>query len=157
MEEAMLKRHKHDRPAVVLVSRCFIINNGRILAVLRAATDNHLPLQWEAPGGKLDEGQDLHGALKREVMEETGLLVRPIDTIAHFESKVIGGTGRYSGMPYVALFGLATVMGGTLKLSHEHDDSCWCTYAELAGFHLTAETRKAAIVLEHRLKENGVE
>ena len=152
----MPKRPTHDRPAVVLVSRCFVINNGLILAMLRSALDNHLPLRWEAPGGKLDEGQDLHGALEREVLEETGLLIRPIDSIAHFESKVIGGGGKYNGMPYVSLFGLATVTGGELKLSHEHDDSSWCTYKELMELDLTPETQKAAIVLKNRLLEHSV-
>jgi 8-oxo-dGTP diphosphatase len=151
----MSKRLPHDRPAVVLVNRCFIIHEGLILTMLRAAMDNHLPLRWEAPGGKLDEGQDLHGALEREVMEETGLLVRPIDTIAHLESKIIGGRGKYAGMPYVSLFGLATVIGGKLKLSHEHDDARWCTYAEIMELDLTPETQKAAIILENRLKANG--
>lgn len=152
----MPKRTTHDRPAVVLVNRCFVIENGLILGILRSAMDNHLPLRWEVPGGKLDEGQDLEGALEREVLEETGLLVRPIDTIAHFESKVIGGGGKYNGMPYVALFGLTTVIGGELKLSHEHDDSRWCTYSELVGLDLTPETQKAAIVLKKRLLEHGV-
>ncbi len=147
---------EQTRPAVVLVNRCFIIKHDKMLAVQRAAVDSHNPSLWEAPGGKLDEGQDLHGALEREVMEETGLLVRPIDTIAHFESKVIGGGGRYNGMPYVSLFGLATIIGGQLKLSDEHDDYKWCSYVKFMQLKLSPETQKAAIVLEARLKQNGV-
>lgn len=144
------------RPAVVLVNRSLIIDGDKLLAVQRASTDSHNPSLWEAPGGKLDEGQDLHGAIEREVMEETGLLIRPIDSIAHFESQVIGGGGRYNGMPYVVLFGLGTIIGGTLKLSEEHDDYRWCSYTEFMELDLTPETRKAAIVLEDRLKKNGV-
>lgn len=144
------------RPSVVLVNRCFVINEGKMLAIQRASTDSHHPTLWEAPGGKLDEGQDLHGALEREVMEETGLLVRPIDTIAHFESRVIGGGGRYNGMPYVVLFGLSTIIGGELKLSEEHNDHNWCAYDEFMALDLTPETQKASIVLRHRLEEVGV-
>ncbi len=159
----MPKKLRHDRPPVVLVNRSFVIymKYHRILAIKRAATDSHLPGLWECPGGKLDEGQDLHGALEREVMEETGLLVRPIDTIAHYSSKIIGGKNKYTGMPYVSLFGISTVIGGLLedaavKLSHEHDASQWCTYREFMSLDLTPETQNAGIVLAQRLYENGV-
>lgn len=152
----MTQSISHDRPAVVLVNRCFIIKDGLLLAIQRSSQDSHHPSLWEAPGGKLDEGQDLHDALECEVLQETGLLIRPIDTIAHFESKVIGGSGKYNGMPYVVLFGLASVIGGKLKLSHEHDDFSWCTYKGLMVLALTPETQKAAIILESRLKKNGV-
>ncbi len=154
----MPKKVPHNRPAVLLVNRCFVLDFtvGKILAVQRSATDTHHPGLWECPGGKLDEGQDLHGALEREVMEETGFLVRLIDSIAHCESKVIGGKNKYTGMPYVSLFGLASIVGGKLKLSHEHDDAKWCHYDEFMALALTPETQKAAIVLERRLRENGV-
>lgn len=156
MEIEMSQKDNHDRPAVVLVSRCFVIKNNLILAIQRSATDNHNPSLWEVPGGKLDEGQDLHDALNREVLEETGLLIKPVDTIAHFESKVIDGDGRYSGMPYVVLFGLGRVTGGNLKLSDEHDSYQWFRYAQFMRLELTEETRNAARVLRRRLEENGV-
>lgn len=145
-----------DRPAVVLVNRSFIINSGLMLAVQRAHTDSHNPSLWEVPGGKLDEGQDVHGALEREVVEETGLLIRLIDSVAHFESCVIGGGGKYNGMPYVALFGIATVVGGDLTLSDEHAAALWLTYDEFMRQGLTPETKKAGIVLKLRLKDYGV-
>lgn len=140
-----------DRPAVVLVNRCFVLRDGRILAIQRTATDNHGPGLWEVPGGKLDEGQDFLGALEREVLEETGYLVRPINSIVHYDSRVLGGGDKYSGLPYVALFGIGEIIGGNLKLSNEHDDARWCSYDEFMALELTPEVRKAAIVLKDRL------
>lgn len=141
----------NTRPAVVLVNRCFVLKKGRILAIQRTMHDRNNPGLWEAPGGKLDEGQDLDRALEREVMEETGFLIRPIDSLAHFESRVLGGNDPYSGMPYVVLFGIAEILGGEQKISNEHDDARWCSYKELLDLELTPETRKAAIVLKKRL------
>lgn len=146
----------NPRPRTIIVSRCFIIRDGKLLAIQRATTDQHNPSLWEVPGGKLDEGQSLDHALEREAIEETGFLVRPIDTTAHFESKVLGKNSIYCGMPYVALFSLCTIVGGTLKLSNEHKAFKWCTYDELMELNLTPETRKASIVLENNLKKNIV-
>ncbi|MFT7644915.1 MAG: 8-oxo-dGTP diphosphatase [Candidatus Paceibacteria bacterium] len=137
---------------VIVVNRCFTFNeDGLILSIQRAKTDRHNPGLWEVPGGKLEEGQDLHGALEREIIEETGFLIRSIDSLAHFESSVLGSDSNYSGTPYIVLFGLAEIIGGELTLSHEHDDSCWCTYEDFMKFDLTLECRKAAIVLKDRL------
>lgn len=145
-----------NQPKVVLVNRCFILQNGFMLAMQRASVDTHHPSLWEAPGGKLEEGQDLHGALEREVMEETGFLVRPIDSMAHFQSYVIGGGGKYNGLPYVALFSIGEVIGGELTLSHEHDAARWLPYDAFMHLALTPETQKAGIVLRKRLCDNGV-
>lgn len=140
----------HMRPSVVLVSRCFVVKESRIL-VIRRLRAGHDPLLWEVPGGKLDEGQDLRGALEREVMRETGLWVRPVDTITHFESRVLGRGGEYGGMPYVVLFSIAAVVDGELSVGIGHFDSKWCHHAALIKLPLTDETRRAATVLKERL------
>lgn len=147
----------NKRPQVVLVHRSFVINDeGLILAIQRSAQDRNNAGKWEAPGGKLDEGQELDGVLEREGMEETGLLLRPVDTLAHCESKVISeGDSQYAGLPYVVLFGISRVAGGTLQLSSEHDDARWCAYFEFVKLPLTIETRRAATVLESRLRNFG--
>lgn len=141
------------RPKVVLVNRCFLIRKGKLLLVKRSATDTHYPGLWEGPGGKLDEGQDLTHALEREVMEETGLLVSPIHPLVFADSYVIGGEGKYKGLPYVVLFGVMKSKGGTLKLSDEHDESEWVSYKMALDYDLTPEVRKALIALKKPLKK----
>jgi len=137
-----------ERPRVVLVSRCFVRNDsGLLLAIQRAATDNHNPSLWECPGGKLDEGQDLSHAQEREVMEETGYLVEPTHPFVLVDSYVIG-TGAYTGLPYVVLFSITRLVGGKLKLSEEHDDAKWLSYDAWLDLTLTPEVRKAAIRLQ---------
>jgi 8-oxo-dGTP diphosphatase len=59
---------------------------------------------WEPPGGQVENGEDLLTALKREILEESGILVQPgslraiYSNIAHptklmltFEARPIGG------------------------------------------------------------------
>lgn len=47
---------------------------GRVLVIRRALSD-HMGGQWELPSGKVDPGEDLLTALRREILEETGLVV----------------------------------------------------------------------------------
>lgn len=97
-----------ERPQVVLVNRCIIENEGKLLLIKRASDDSYNPGLWEFPGGKLDEGQDLTSALKREVLEETGLRVEPTSPLVYADSFIIE-QGKYHGLPYVVLFGVASV------------------------------------------------
>lgn len=57
-----MKKHIHVVGAV-------IIENGKILCAQRGATKS-LANKWEFPGGKVEEGESLEAALKREIDEE---------------------------------------------------------------------------------------
>ncbi|MFY4775829.1 (deoxy)nucleoside triphosphate pyrophosphohydrolase [Metabacillus sp. RGM 3146] len=46
-----------------------IIENGKILCAQRG-NGKVLPLKWEFPGGKIEEGETLQEALRREIEEE---------------------------------------------------------------------------------------
>ena len=41
---------------------------------------------WSIPGGKVEHGESLMAALKREILEETGVMIRPIGLIDIFEA-----------------------------------------------------------------------
>jgi 8-oxo-dGTP diphosphatase len=141
-----------DRPQILLVNRCFVVNTEKkILLVKRAPDDSFLPGYWECPGGKLDQGQDLHNAREREVLEETGLLVTLTNPLIYADSYIVS-EGKYAGMPYICLYGIAKSLGGKLMLSSEHSDYAWVTYDELLSYELTPEVRKAAIILGNYLK-----
>ena len=46
---------------------------GRILLLRRLAVSSEYAGSWDLPGGAVEEGESLKGALVREVREETGL------------------------------------------------------------------------------------
>jgi 8-oxo-dGTP pyrophosphatase MutT (NUDIX family) len=139
---------KSERPKVVLVNRCLVKNDksDKLLLIQRSKDDSYNSGMWEFPGGKLDIGQDLSHALEREVMEETGILIEPSSRLVFADSYVIGA-GPYSGLTYVVLFGVATAIGGNLKLSNEHDSYVWETYEKALDYELTSESRKALIIM----------
>lgn len=138
---------RRERPRVVLVNRCLVKNDdNKLLIIQRSKNDKHNPMLWEFPGGKLDIGEDLSDALQREVMEETGYKIEPESKLTYVDSYVIS-TGKYTGLPYIVLFGIARVIGGNLELSDEHTASVWVSYNNALDYDLTNESRKALIVL----------
>lgn len=146
-------KERNARPRVVLVNRCIVFNKkGQFLLIQRSLNEYHAAGQWEFPGGKLDEGQDLSQALEREVLEETGLLILPTTRIAFTESSIIP-IGKYKGLPYVVIIGIGKMIGGKFKLSEEHTDFKWVTVKEAYDMPIKDEIRKALIVLSKNFKK----
>jgi 8-oxo-dGTP diphosphatase len=56
----------------ILVTAGIIFENGRVLICQRHHSDPY-GMQWEFPGGKVRDGEDLRGALARELAEELGI------------------------------------------------------------------------------------
>lgn len=60
-------------PAVPCVGAVVLDADGRLL-LIRRGHDPHAGL-WSLPGGRLEPGEDHEDAVRREVLEETGLTV----------------------------------------------------------------------------------
>lgn len=54
------------------VVAALIVDNGRILACQRTR-HQVMPLKWEFPGGKIEDGEQPRDALRRELEEELGI------------------------------------------------------------------------------------
>lgn len=60
------------QPKPILVTAGILISGDRILICQRHHTDRY-GLQWEFPGGKVRDGEDLKAALRRELAEELSI------------------------------------------------------------------------------------
>jgi 8-oxo-dGTP diphosphatase len=142
---------RKSRPQVVLVNRALVLDTEeKILLIQRSKNDMNNPLKWELPGGKLDAGQDISNALEREVLEETGLVVIPIDKTAYWHSEILT-KGRYKGLPYIVLVGITKSLGGNIRLSEEHDDHAWVSKEKIFDYDLVDSTRAALSVLIEKI------
>lgn len=103
-----------------------VVENGRVLLVKRGAEP--LKGQWSLPGGLIELGESLSDAVIREVGEETGLTVEPIeliellDRIHRYEERV-----RYH---YVIADYLCRPLSGELRAASDADAVRWIERAE---------------------------
>jgi 8-oxo-dGTP diphosphatase len=139
-----------NRPRILLVNRAIIKWEDKILFVQRSKNDSFGAGKWEVPGGKMDEGQDISNALNREIMEETNLELAEQDNIVYYQSRIIKD-GKYAGLLYLEIFGIAKPKTNKVSLSEEHDDFKWLRYDEAFNLNLTNDTREALIALEQKI------
>lgn len=123
-----MKREFPDTPVVGVGA--VVVDAGRVLLVRRG----HEPLKghWSLPGGLLELGESLHAGVVREVREETGLEVEPVELIElldriHRESGSEGERIRYH---YVIADYLCGITGGALKAASDADSVRWIERAE---------------------------
>jgi 8-oxo-dGTP diphosphatase len=70
---------------IFVVAGIFISHDKSILLAQRSA-EKSFPLQWEFPGGKIEEGENSKSALKRELFEELNIEVNDMkyfDSVVH--------------------------------------------------------------------------
>lgn len=97
----------------------------KVLLIQRAA-DDHWPLHFEFPRGKCDTGpnEKVIPCLKREVKEETGLDIEPVEFLGKFE--YIADKGKRKSICYNYLCEMKNP-NQEIKLSHEHRTFKWIT------------------------------
>ena len=65
----------HEHPKHIIAVSAYVTNEkGEALLVKTHWRSD----TWEAPGGQVEEGEPLDKAVCREIVEETGIVVRPI-------------------------------------------------------------------------------
>ena len=98
-------------------------NQKRFLLMRRSKNVASQTGCWELPGGKMDSGETIDKALKREILEETGF---------HVELVKVLGTAEWekSEIRIAYLFFLADIVSGEFCISPEHDDYRWVPHDE---------------------------
>ena len=110
---------------IIVAVKSIIKFNGRFLIIQRSETDPIQPFMWELVGGKLEFDEELETALKREVMEETGLSVNIVKMLYATTFK----TNPYRQLVVICYFCQAN--SDNVKLSDEHRDFLWVDRKEM--------------------------
>ncbi len=110
-----------------------VVSGGRVLLVRRATE----PLigEWSVPGGMLELGETLRDAVRREVREETGLVVEPGEVLDIFDSIFTDDQGR-TQYHYVLIDYLCRLVSGEARAGTDVSEIRWVSEAELAALRL---------------------
>lgn len=103
-----------------------VVQEGRVLLVRRGKEP--LRGQWSLPGGMLEVGEALADGAAREVREETGLTVEPVELVELLD-RIYREDGRVR-YHYVIADYLCRVLGGELKAASDADEARWVERAE---------------------------
>jgi 8-oxo-dGTP diphosphatase len=122
-----------DEPSPILVTAGIIVKDERILICQRHRSDAY-GLQWEFPGGKVRDGEDLKEALRRELAEELAIeaeIGREVFRLRH----------RYPDRYVeVVFFSVESFRGEPLNLVFEAIE--WADRARLAEYNFLEADRE---------------
>lgn len=125
----------HHSTHSVSVAGVIIDDQGR--ALLTQRRDNG---RWEAPGGILERDEDILTGLRREIREETGLIVEPVAL-----------TGVYKNMSraIIALVFRCKTIGGHLTETVEARTFRWATADEVRSLASEAFAIRVLDAMHH--------
>lgn len=128
-----MKREFPDHPIVGVGG--VVVNRGRVLLIRRG--NEPLKGAWSIPGGMLELGEELAEGVRRELKEETGLNVKPLEVLAVFDRVFREGPRvRYH---YVIVDYACRLKGGRLLPASDVLDARWVRHEDLPQYHLSEE------------------
>jgi 8-oxo-dGTP diphosphatase len=134
-----MKREYPDRPIVGVGG--VVIHRQRALLIRRGCEP--LKGQWSIPGGMLELGEELAEGVRRELKEETGLDIEPLEMIAVFDR--ITHEGKRVKYHYVIVDYVCRLKGGELKSASDVTDARWVRREEMPEYHLTEMATKVIL------------
>jgi 8-oxo-dGTP diphosphatase len=109
-----------------------LIHEGRVLLIRRGKEP--LRGRWVVPGGTVELGETLEQALVREVLEETGLLVKPREVVAVFDR--IHRDAHCVAYHYVIVDYLCDYVSGEARAASDAEAVALVAVADLPAYDL---------------------
>ncbi|PRD47615.1 (deoxy)nucleoside triphosphate pyrophosphohydrolase [Sphingobacterium haloxyli] len=105
---------------------CAIIEHDNKILICQRSEQMKLPLKWEFPGGKIEDGESKEDCLKREVFEELGLEIEVGTELTVVEHHYPEFSLRL--YPFICKW-----TGGSLAIA-EHVQAIWVDKSEIQDY-----------------------
>lgn len=116
MSRSNLKKFQISQQAVIL-------NSSNEVLILKSSEN---PLEWLLPGGRIEENETPTLAFKREVLEETGIIIEQKEPLAT--------DVNHPETCYAIAFKCEVIDDSNFKLSEEHTEYKWVKPSDLEDF-----------------------
>jgi len=138
MSESMERDSRWYPQLPIVAVHALIFEEGRILLVKRSKEPSKG--RWSLPGGRIELGEAIYEAARREVFEECSIEIE-IERVLDVRDNIIRddeGRVRYH---FVLIDLLARYMGGEIKAQSDAEDARWVTTDELAELDIPPQLR----------------
>lgn len=122
-----------------ICSVAIIEKNGKYLMGNKARDVGPYPNTWRLPGGGVEEGESPEEAVKREVMEETGLEVTRAEKVGHLEDEE---PNKHGEMTHYTFHIFRVEVVGKESVTEEFPELVWVDKSELSDTPLARPTIK---------------
>lgn len=122
-----------DRPTVGVGG--VLVRDGKVLLIRRGKEP--LRGRWVVPGGTVELGETLEEALVREMLEETGLAVAPVEVLTVFD-RIQKDAGEVT-YHYVIVDYLCRYEGGEARAGSDAEALAWAAPGDLFAYDLPAK------------------
>ncbi len=135
-------RRRYPKHPLLGVGALIFTSSGRRGPILLVERGGH-PLKgyWSLPGGLVETGEKLEEAVRREILEETGLRIQPVSRFEIFERIMLDAQGR-AEYHYVLADYICKVVGGALRAGDDVSRVEWVRRSELGNYRITEGTRE---------------
>lgn len=116
-----------------------VIDGNRVLLSIRGKAPSKG--KWGLPGGAVEVGEAVREAVVREILEETGVTVKPVKLITVFDSihRDEDDRVRYH---YILFEYLCEYVSGEVTPSSDAPDARWVEFNDLDSIDIMPSTKK---------------
>jgi 8-oxo-dGTP diphosphatase len=111
-----------------------VLHRGKVLLVRRGRPPS--AGRWSLPGGLVELGETTVEAVKRELMEECGIVIDVVDVAGVLDRVVHDDAGRVR-YHYVLVDFLASTASDAVTAGSDADEACWVDTGEVERMAVT--------------------
>jgi 8-oxo-dGTP diphosphatase len=134
---------------IKLIVHGIVRNDQEKILILRRSKENDvLPLKWDIPGGKVEDGESLTDALNREIREESGVEINA-SNVFYLTENVESSTNKH----FIKLvFIVSADKNDEIKLNpEEHDEYKWISPDEINNYDLVDYVAECFFLIKNKV------